>query len=136
MKLLPALLASALCHSLPVSADAPVPELFGIGIMSIPAEGAFGVKIREVLPDGPAAKAVLTPGMIILSVDGVSLEDKKLDVAVKLLRGPADSIARLEVKDPKDGSVIKVDVIREKIPLPPNKPAPAQPEKVKACSEV
>jgi C-terminal processing protease CtpA/Prc len=118
-------LTLVVCALLPLrAADPPVPEMFGIGIRAIATHGNLGVTIHEILPDGPAAKAVLRPGLIIVRADGIPLEDKPLDRAVKFLRGPADSIARLEVKDPKDGSITKVDVRRERIPLPATKRAP------------
>jgi C-terminal processing protease CtpA/Prc len=117
-------IAAVLLAGAPTRAEAPLPEMFGIGIISTAADDGTGVKIREVLPDGSAAKAVLREGLIITRVDGTLLRGKKLEECVALLRGAAGTIARLEVKNPKDGSIFHVDVAREKIPLPV-RPAPA-----------
>ena len=70
----------------------------GIGI-EITMEDGF-VKIITPIDDTPAQKAGLKAGDLVIEVQGVSLKDKSLNDAVKLMRG-------------EPGTKVKVKVLRE-----------------------
>ena len=75
----------------------------GIGI-EITMEDGF-VKIITPIDDTPAQKAGLKAGDLVIEVQDVSLKDKSLNDAVKLMRG-------------EPGTKVKVKVIREKANQP------------------
>jgi tricorn protease len=63
-----------------------------------------GLKVRDVIPEGPAdrEKSRLRPGEILVAIDGVNV-DPSLDLA-GVLNGPLDRDIRLTVQEaPKDG---------------------------------
>ncbi len=70
----------------------------GLGIRIDPE--AEGLRILGALPGGPAARAGLVPGDLIVSADGRSLGglDLKLDSAARLLKGPAGGAVKLLVR--------------------------------------
>ena len=70
----------------------------GLGIRIDPE--AEGLRILGALPRGPAARAGLVPGDLIVSADGRSLGglDLKLDSAARLLKGPAGGAVKLLVR--------------------------------------
>ena len=55
-----------------------------------------------VLPDTPAAKAGLHPGLVIQQIDGTDIVGKSLVVCVAMTRGPVGSKVQLEVIDPSN----------------------------------
>src|SRR5688572_5684274 len=73
-------------------------EYGGLGIRIKPE--ADGLRLLGVLPGGPASKAGLVPGDVILSADGRSLAnlDPKSDTAVKTLKGSPGVSMRLRVR--------------------------------------
>ena len=75
----------------------------GIGI-EITMEDGF-VKIITPIDDTPAQKAGLKAGDLVIEVQDVSLKDKSLNDAVKLMRG-------------EPGTKVKVKVLREKVNQP------------------
>jgi carboxyl-terminal processing protease len=75
----------------------------GIGI-EITMEDGF-VKIITPIDDTPAQKAGLKAGDLVIEVQDVSLKDKSLNDAVKLMRG-------------EPGTKVKVKIIREKAKQP------------------
>ena len=70
----------------------------GIGVSSSYAPGK-GVKIEQIAPQGPADKAGLRPGDLIVAADGKSLADMPMQDIMALLRG-------------KPGSALSVSVVR------------------------
>lgn len=73
-------------------------EYGGLGIRIRPEPE--GLRIRGVLPGGPASKAGLVPGDLVLSADGRSLAnlDLKSDTALKTLKGAPGVPVRLVVR--------------------------------------
>ncbi len=70
--------------------------------------------IGDVFPDTPAARANLLKGSLIVAVDGVSVEDAKVDEIADLMRGPVDTKVDLTVREPK-GTSRTVTMTREKV---------------------
>ncbi len=77
-------------------------ETAHLGLRFDPAHPGPGLKVRDVLPKGPAAQAAhkIQPGEVILSIDGVTV-DPGLNLA-GLLNGPLARDIRLKVR-PRQG---------------------------------
>jgi carboxyl-terminal processing protease len=71
------------------------PQVSGIGVETATKPVRGGVKIEDVLPDSPAAKAGLLPGEIITAVDGRSLKGKTVIESANLIRGKVGTTVRL-----------------------------------------
>ena len=75
-------------------------------------------KIKAVLPAGPAAKAGVQAGWILLSIDGFHTSGRSLSECVGLVRGEEGTRVRLELSDPAHGRTNKVTLTRAKILTP------------------
>ena len=100
-------------------------EFVGIGARLQDEDGYCTIK--ELLPGGPAeASRELEPNDIILKVaqaegEFVDVIDMKLAKIVDLIKGPKDTLVRLEIRPIKDpGSSKEVRIIRDKIKLTEN----------------
>ena len=100
-------------------------EFVGIGAVLTDEDGYCTIK--ELLPGGPAeASRQLEPEDIILKVaqgenEFVDVVNMKLSKIVELIKGPKDTLVRLEIKPIKDkANIKKVRIIREKIKLTAN----------------
>jgi carboxyl-terminal processing protease len=100
-------------------------ELVGIGAVLSDVDGFCTIK--ELLPGGPAeASLELEPEDVILKVGQAEgnltdVVDMKLSNVVELIKGPKDTLVRLEVKPINDPSKTKVvRIIRDKIKLTSN----------------
>ena len=100
-------------------------ELVGIGAVLSDVDGFCTVK--ELLPGGPAeASLELKPEDIILKVaqsegNFTDVVDMKLSKIVELIKGPKDTLVRLEIRpinDPSSSKVVRI--IRDKIKLTSN----------------
>jgi hypothetical protein len=90
-----------------VGAGNAVGPIGGIGVV-LQTHNGFGVVIRAVLPNSPAAKAGLEAGQVITEVDGRRLEDVSIPTAQSLLNGPLGSAVRIEMIDPPDANRTRV----------------------------
>jgi len=100
-------------------------EFVGIGAVLTDEDGFCTIK--ELLPGGPAeASRELEPEDVILKVaqgeeDFVDVVDMKLSKIVELIKGPKDTIVRLEIRPIKDSSSSKtIKIIRDRIKLTAN----------------
>lgn len=100
-------------------------EFVGIGARLQDEDGYCTIK--ELLPGGPAeASRELEPEDIILKVaqsdgDFVDVVDMKLTKIVDLIKGPKDTLVRLEIRPIQDPSSVKVvRIVRDKIKLTEN----------------
>jgi len=100
-------------------------ELVGIGAVLTDEDGYC--TITELLPGGPAESSrELNPNDKIVKVaqaegEFVNVVDMKLSKIVELIKGPKDTLVRLEVKPVNDPSSTKiVRIIRDKIKLTSN----------------
>jgi len=100
-------------------------ELVGIGAVLSDVDGFCTIK--ELLPGGPAeASLELNPEDIILKVaqsegNFTDVVDMKLSKIVELIKGPKDTLVRLEIRpinDPSSSKVVRI--IRDKIKLTSN----------------
>ncbi len=85
----------------------------GVGIALSEDEKGRPV-IGDVFPDTPAARANLLKGSLIVAVDGVSVEDAKVDEIADLMRGPAGTKVALTVREPR-GTSRTATMTREKV---------------------
>lgn len=92
-----------------------------------PGEGSVGLEIRKsdlgaeiilAIEGGPAARAGIWPGMLIVAIDGLPTTPMSLSEIASALRGPTDSIASLEVIQPNSSEVLKIEVRRELVRQP------------------
>lgn len=89
-------------------------EVVGIGVTIAPHRA--GVLIRGVIPGGPA-DGKLDGGDVILEVDGVSLEPKKMRERVASIRGAEGTDVELALRK-KDGAIRRVTVTRARVSVP------------------
>ena len=91
-------------------------SITGIGVLLGVRDHAL--QIMSVVPDTPAAKAGLHPGLVIQQIDGTDIVGKPLAVCVAMTRGPVGSKVQLEVIDPAKSETNIVEFTREKVPVP------------------
>jgi hypothetical protein len=72
----------------------------------------FKVVIKGVLPDTPAARAGLFPGLIVQQIDGHDTADMEMGAA-ELLRGLAGSKVQLELVNPANNGTNVVVLVRQ-----------------------
>jgi C-terminal processing protease CtpA/Prc len=92
----------------------------GIGV-SLRVRGDV-LEIDSVLPDTPAAKAGLHPGLVVQQIDGTDIVGKPLAVCAAMTRGPIGSKVQLEIIDLAKSETNIVAFTREKIPVPAGLP--------------
>lgn len=88
----------------------------GIGITMIPGDPY--VVVAQVFAGSPAEEAGVLPGDFIVSVDGVDLSGATLEEVAALLRGPADTSVRVELRT-ESGSPRIAKVVRSEIRINP-----------------
>lgn len=76
------------------------------------------VVIVRPLPGGPATKAGLQAGDVVLEVDGRGLEGMTLAEAISLIRGPRDTVARLLVQRKDTPEPFVISIMRGKVEYP------------------
>jgi carboxyl-terminal processing protease len=72
--------------------------------------------ISELYENSPAFKSGLVPGDKIQTIDGVEVDNKTLEEIGSLLKGPAESTIKLEIK--RANQTLEKLVKREKIQIP------------------
>ncbi|MBM3852325.1 MAG: hypothetical protein FJ399_04125 [Verrucomicrobia bacterium] len=86
------------------SSDAPAgwtPVTAHLGLRWDPAHREPGLKVRDVIPGGPADRGTggVSPGEVVLAIDGTTI-DATTDLA-RVLNGPATRDIRLRVRNPE-----------------------------------
>jgi C-terminal peptidase prc len=94
-------------------------QVVGIGAILKLDPDSGEVVVTSPMPDSPALKGGLEPGDIIASVDGMDLPDaKRLEAAVKQLRGPAGTAVTVGVRRSGSEEVKSVKLVRDVVRLP------------------
>lgn len=93
-------------------------EFGGIGINVTFDEERKLLKIAGALPGTPADKANLSPGGLILEVNGVSIQGKSMEEATALIKGRPGTVVRLKVL--ADGQTVpqEYQITRAEIHVP------------------
>jgi len=87
----------------------------GVGLRLSKSEE--GIRIDEVIPNGPAERASLIAGSVITEINGLKTRGMKLGDAVKLLRGPVGTGVELAVLAPESASPQRVNLVRDIIAI-------------------
>ncbi|MEC2074481.1 S41 family peptidase [Metabacillus fastidiosus] len=90
-------------------------ELTGIGVVL--EEHEQGVKIIQVISNGPADQVGLLAGDIIINVNGVSLAGESVQTAASYIGGEAETSVSISVLQQTAGSTLTKTIIRKKISL-------------------
>jgi carboxyl-terminal processing protease len=91
------------------------PTITGVGVaLGVEAQT---LRIMKVLPDTPAARAGLSPGLVVQQIDGVATAGRRLEDCVAMLRGPAGTKAKLMLIETAAGRTNTVELTRERILL-------------------
>ncbi len=91
-------------------------DIAGIGIY-LGIHHQNKMEIIHVLTNTPAAKAGLSPGLIVQKIDGTPTEGKSLYDCAKMIRGAASSKVKLELVDTANRKTNTVELTREKITI-------------------
>lgn len=75
------------------------------------------ITIMDVLPNTPASKAGLVPGLVIQKINGTNTKGMQLEACVGMIRGPVDTKVKFEVVDTANNKTNTVDLTREKIQI-------------------
>lgn len=95
-----------------------VREVPGIGI-AITADDETGtLRVNAVLPQSPARRAGLSPGLVIQGINGVSVEGKTVKQCLDMMNGPAGTQVRLELIDQSDGPTRTVELTKQTFLIP------------------
>jgi carboxyl-terminal processing protease len=74
--------------------------------------------VVKVFPSSPAAQARITPGEVIVSVNGVSTAGKTADASVARIVGPAGTTVRLQLRRRGRPRLVDVSLTRRVISVP------------------
>lgn len=88
----------------------------GIGMEVGMREGV--VAVIAPLPNTPAERAGLTPGDLIIKIDGKTTEGMRIDEAVKLIRGEKGTEVILSIYREGDSEIHDIKVVRDTIDIP------------------
>jgi CubicO group peptidase (beta-lactamase class C family) len=96
------------------SAAELVREIVGLGLAFDLDKKTRKIHITKVYPTSPAGQAGLSAGLIIRSINGVSVEGKSLTDCMKIMRGPAGTTVRLELVNSDRGEINTVELTKQK----------------------
>ena len=88
--------------------------LSGVGLQII--DEGQKITIISVVPDSPAARAGIVPGLVILKVDDKTTDGKDQEECAQMIRGPVGSKVRLELFDPTNSKTTTFELTKEIIP--------------------
>src|SRR5207249_11330063 len=96
----------------------------GVGIQitrDVKEEGATGnsgfIRVETPLEDTPAFEAGISPGDVIMAVDGKTTKNIDLNDAVRMITGPINSSVTLTIKRPPAEGTTDVKLTRREIKL-------------------
>ena len=73
------------------------------------------LKIMKVLPNTPASKMGVSPGLLVQKIDGIATAGKRLEECVAMLRGLPGTKVKLELIDTPNSKTNTVELTRERI---------------------
>lgn len=76
---------------------------------------AEGVLVISVIADGPAERAELLPGDIIITADGQPMQGLSSEEAVSIIRGPKGTDIDLKIE--RNGTIKEIVITREEITI-------------------
>ncbi len=88
-------------------------KIYGIGVNIYNDSGK--IKIFSVMPDTPAMRAELKPNDIILKVNNIECNGKKIDQVADMIRGAKGTLVSLTIK--RGDEIIKKELSREEIKI-------------------
>jgi carboxyl-terminal processing protease len=91
-------------------------EFGGIGVQI--EASPIGIKIITVFQGGPADKAGLQPGDVIIGAEGSSLVGVPIELAVQMIRGKIGSQVQITVMQAESEKAISISLTREQIVVP------------------
>lgn len=89
----------------------------GIGIYMIQNTEQDKIQVLSPITDGPAEKAGILPGDLIVSADGVEYKANDVTIAATNIKGTAGTTVHLKIL--RDGQMMEFDIVREKVNLNP-----------------
>jgi carboxyl-terminal processing protease len=90
-------------------------HIIGVGMELAKGSENGPPTIKRVLPAGPAAKAGIKPGWVLMSINGTNTVGRNLQECVEFVRGEEGTRVRLELADPARGTTNKVTLTRVRI---------------------
>ncbi|MGN7399393.1 S41 family peptidase [Cytobacillus praedii] len=91
-------------------------QLVGVGIVL--EEDIKGIKVLSVIQGGPADRAGIQAGDIIVSANGISLAGKSVQNAISLISGKENTTVTLNYISVETNSLVTKTITRELIKLP------------------
>jgi carboxyl-terminal processing protease len=88
----------------------------GIGLTV--SEVEQGLRVESVFPHSPAQRAGISPGDLIVSVEGDSIAGESSRVSTEKIKGPEGTEVTIGVRAPDGGKTREVEVTRAQIELP------------------
>jgi carboxyl-terminal processing protease len=91
----------------------------GIGATLAGAPNKDGyIRVAKLVPNGPAARAGLKRGDLIAAVNGKSIKGMTTDSAVKIIRGPSNTVVRLGVIRAGQPNQVEIAITRAPVEYP------------------
>jgi CubicO group peptidase (beta-lactamase class C family) len=91
-----------------------VREIVGIGIALGVDQPTGMVRITSVYPKSPAGRAGLTAGLLIRSINGITVEGKSVQECMGLMGGPEGAKVQFELLNPARKEANTVELTRQK----------------------
>lgn len=88
-------------------------QFVGIGVATLVKNHAL--TIANVLPNTPASKAGLVPGLVVQKIDGIATADKRQEECVAMIRGTVGTTVKLELIDTAQSKTNTVELTRAEI---------------------
>jgi D-alanyl-D-alanine-carboxypeptidase/D-alanyl-D-alanine-endopeptidase len=93
---------------------APIYEVVGIGTSIAVDRDTKMIRISNIIPNSPAARAGIASGLLIQKIDDTQTTGLSLAECMKLLTGPAGSKVRLALVNQKGSDSKTVELMRQK----------------------